>query len=424
MGYVRKTPAGTWRACWRDPSGRQPSKTFPTKREAVAFLADVESRRSHGSYVDPAAGRVRFAGYAETWLTGRTYERTTTARDTSVIRTHLLPRWGTTPLGRIDHSTVQQWVGELSVSLAPATVAQCHRLLSAILRSAVRDRLIPASPCEGVRLPRQRRTADHDQTTSREVFLGLLLPTVPDRWRALVGLAGGTGLRWGECAGLRWDAVDLDARLVYVVRVAVEVAGHVTDKPFPKSKAGRRVVPLPAFVVQLLREHRDRYEPGPAGQVFTNEAGGPPRRTLFRSCVWRPALVRAGLLGTVRQVGPDSWAATWPTVDGSTATQRLGSERDAVAVVARSAHGGLRFHDLRHSYATWLISDGVPINDVQRVMGHEQASTTLNMYTHAASQQDRYERVLGSFAAFSLPMPAQTPESPARSRGEPGSELG
>ena len=124
---------------------------------------------------------------------------------------------------------------------------------------------------------------------------------------------------------------------------------------------------------------------GPAGQVFSNEASGPPRRTLFRSRVWRPALVRAGLLGTVRHSGPGTWSASWPTSDGSTTTEHCDSERAAVALVARSAHGGLRFHDLRHSYATWLISDGVPINDVQRVMGHEQAFTTLNMYTHAAS---------------------------------------
>jgi integrase len=167
----------------------------------------------------------------------------------------------------------------------------------------VRDRLVLANPCEGIRLPRQQRTADHGVTIARNAFLELLLPAVPDRWRALVALAGGAGLRWGECVGLRWEAVDLDRGLVYVTRVAVEVAGHVTDKPFPKSKAGRRVVPLPPFVVELLREHRARYEPGPAGQVFSNEAGGPPRRTLFRSRVWRPALVRAGLLGSVRQSG-------------------------------------------------------------------------------------------------------------------------
>jgi integrase len=303
MGYVRKTPAGTWRACWRDASGRQPSKTFATKREATAYLAEVESSHARGTYVDPTAGRLRFGNYAQTWLAGRTYERTTTARDASIMRTHLIPRWGATPLGRIDHSAVQQWVSELSVSLAPATVAQCHRLLSAVLRSAVRDRLVLANPCEGIRLPRQQRTADHGVTIARNAFLELLLPAVPDRWRALVALAGGAGLRWGECVGLRWEAVDLDRGLVYVTRVAVEVAGHVTDKPFPKSKAGRRVVPLPPFVVELLREHRARYEPGPAGQVFSNEAGGPPRRTLFRSRVWRPALVRAGLLGSVRQSG-------------------------------------------------------------------------------------------------------------------------
>jgi integrase len=406
MGYIRKTPAGTWRACWRDPSGRQPSKTFATKREAAAHLADVESSQSRGTYVDPAAGRVRFGGYAQTWLAGRTYERTTTARDTSIIRTHLLPRWGTTPVARIDHSAIQQWISELSTTLAPATVAQCHRLLRGILRSAVRDRLIPANPADGIRLPRQRRTADHDLTISREAFLELLLPAIPDRWGAVVALAGGSGLRWGECVGLRWDAVDLDAGLVHITRVAVEVAGYVSDKPFPKSKAGRRIVPLPAFVVDLLRHHAASYEVGPAGEVFSNEAGGPPRRTLFRSRVWRPSLVRAGLLGSVTQLTPDRWSASWPTSKGRTATERCNSERAAVALVARSAHGGLRFHDLRHSYATWLISDGVPINDVQRVMGHEQASTTLNMYTHAASEHDRYQRVLGSFAAFSLPCSA------------------
>lgn len=67
-----------------------------------------------------------------------------------------------------------------------------------------------------------------------------LVPAVPDRYRALVALAGGTGPRWGECVGLRWDALDLDAGTVAVLRVAVEVAGTVTIKPYPKSQAGRR----------------------------------------------------------------------------------------------------------------------------------------------------------------------------------------
>ena len=66
--------------------------------------------------------------------------------------------------------------------------------------------------------------------------------------------------------------------------------------------------------------------------------------------------------------------------------------------------GNLRFHDLRHSYATWLVSDGVPINDVARVMGHERTSTTLDRYTH--STRDRDGRIRGTFDAFSLPQQA------------------
>ncbi len=58
------------------------------------------------------------------------------------------------------------------------------------------------------------------------------------------------------------------------------------------------------------------------------------------------------------------------------------TEREAVACVAAKASGGMRFHDLRHAYATWLVTDGAPINLVQRVMGHEQASTTQPLRPH------------------------------------------
>ena len=68
--------------------------------------------------------------------------------------------------------------------------------------------------------------------------------------------------------------------------------------------------------------------------------------------------------------------------------------------MARAAHGGLRFHDLRHSYATWLISKGVPINDVVSAMGHEKATTTLNIYTHQSA--DRDQRLRSALADFSL----------------------
>ncbi|MBQ0893904.1 tyrosine-type recombinase/integrase [Micromonospora sp. U56] len=84
---------------------------------------------------------------------------------------------------------------------------------------------------------------------------------------------------------------------------------------------------------------------------------------------------------------------------------RTGRRRPAPGM----AQGGLRFHDLRHSYATWLVSDGVPINDVARVMGHEQISTTLDRYTHAF--EAGAQKVRDSFADFPLTFEADEDES-------------
>ncbi len=223
MGYVRKTPAGGHRACWREASGRQRSKTFRTKREADAFLAEVESALNRGVYIAPDAGRVRFGDYAERWLASRNNERTTAARDTSIMRNHVLARWGRTPLAGLGHSAVQAWVTSLGQRLSPASVSECFRLDSSVMRSAVRDRLIGHNPCDGVKVARRRRRDTDDQTISRLELVRRLLPAVPDRYRPLVGIAAGMGLRWGEVVGLRWDAIDLGAAVVTVVRVAEEV---------------------------------------------------------------------------------------------------------------------------------------------------------------------------------------------------------
>jgi integrase len=410
MGHIVQTPAGGYRANWRDAAGRQRAKTFRTKREAAAYLAEVGTSLNRGSYVDPHAGRLRFGEYARRWLTARNDEITTAARDASIMRNHVVPRWGSTPLAKIDHLAVQQWVTELGAQLSPATVTECFRLTSAVMRTAVRDRLIGHNPCEGVRLTRRRRTDTDDRVISRHELVIQLLPAVPARYRALVALAGGTGLRWGECAGLRWDAVDLAAGVVRVVRVAVEVSGHVSDKPYPKSRAGRRVVPLPPFVAELLAAHRRIYADGRSGLVFTSRTGEALRRGTFRARIWRPSLVRAGLLGKVVEVGKDKFMVRWQDRAGREQSKEFTTCTAAIAHIVKHAHGGLRFHDLRHSYATWLVSAGVPINDVSAVMGHEQTSTTLDRYTHPS--QDRDRRVRSVFADFLLtPAPDEDLES-------------
>jgi integrase len=188
------------------------------------------------------------------------------------------------------------WIIDLGTRLSPAAVAECHRLMQGVMRSAVRDHLLAFNLCEGIRLPRRRRKDTDDQTaTAAEV--DALLNALPHRYRPLVGLAVGTGLRWGECVGLRWDAIDLDNGLIRVIRAAVEVASHVSTKPLPQveSRPPRRTIP--PFVASMLDGYAHAYPPGPLGEVFINTTGDPMRRSLFQSRIWRPALVRGVLTG-------------------------------------------------------------------------------------------------------------------------------
>jgi hypothetical protein len=128
-------------------------------------------------------------------------EATTKARDASVMRVHVLKQWEFWPLAKIDHLAIQTWISGLGERLAPATVAECRRLTGAVLRSAVRNRLIAYNPCEDIRVPKRRKQDTDEQVVAPDVFRQKLLPVVPDRYRGLVAVAGGAGLRWGEAAG-------------------------------------------------------------------------------------------------------------------------------------------------------------------------------------------------------------------------------
>jgi hypothetical protein len=168
----------------RDPTGRQRSKTFRTKKEANGFLADAESSKSRGAFVSPHAGRVLFSEHAAQWMATWNTEITTAARDSSIMRTHVLPQWGAVQLGKIDHIDLQAWVTELGHRRSRATVVEALRLTSGVLRSAVRNRLIPFNPADDVRAPRTRTRDTDERIISRADLRQRLLPAVPPRYRA------------------------------------------------------------------------------------------------------------------------------------------------------------------------------------------------------------------------------------------------
>lgn len=394
MGFVKQTDAGRWKVFWREPSGVQRSKTFRTKKEGLAFLAQIEAAKSTGVYVSPHAGRTLFGDHARPWMAAWNVERTTAARDRSIMLNHVLPQWDTWPLGKIDHMSVQKWVTGLSRKLSRATVAECKRLMSGVMASAVKNRLIGTNPTLGVQIPGRRVRDTDDRIVTRDQVRDLLLPVLPDRYRVFVATAAFTGMRWGEVTGLCTDAVDLDKRIVTVIRTVTEVAGRTEFKPFPKSQAGRRDIPVPGWLADDLRAHLKRFpSSGSRGLVFSNEVGGPLRRTLFRARVWRPALVRAGLLGEVGQVD-GGFEAVWKNAAGEVDSEVFGKYDQAVNHVARHEHGGLRFHDLRHSYGTWLADDGLEPHKLAKVMGHENSTTTMQLYVRRTEDHETIRHLL------------------------------
>ncbi|GAA2501821.1 site-specific integrase [Terrabacter carboxydivorans] len=356
MGNVARRPDGKWRARYRDTSGRERTKQFARKVDAQRWLAETTQSLREGRYVDPQAGRLTLSDYAQEWLSRQVHRPTTADQMEGVVRRYIDPHLGTMRLAAIQPSDVQRWVKQLSLTLAPSTVGVAHRILSGILKAAVTDRRIMSNPCTGTKLPKVTKPKVQPITEDQ---LAAIVGQMPRRHRALVILAAGTGLRQGEIFGLTVDRLDLERRTVLVNRQLINVNGR---EPFfgpPKSQASVRIVPLPEVVVDALRQHLRTY-PSPT-LVFTNNVGAPLRRSAFWT-EWNRALKRAGV----------------PVI---------------------------RFHELRHYYASLLIRHGESVKTVQARLGHASASETLDTYSHLWPDNDERTRaavdgVLRNFADY------------------------
>jgi integrase len=343
MASIDKRPNGRYRTRWREyPGGPQKTRQFDRKGDAQQFLDGIRGDLAHGLYIDPAGGRTLFRDYAEAWRAGQVHRPSTAAQAESYLRLHAYPALGRRPIGAIRRSEVQAWVKALSEKLAPGSVELVYRWVSTIFKAAVGDRLIAASPCIRIALPKR---ADTEVVPLGVSEVESLAATVPDRFRALIIFAAGMGLRQGECFGLTVDRVDFLRRQVRVDRQLTSALGGMPVFGPPKSRAGFRTVPMPDVVGSMLAEHLTRYGPGPAGLVFTNTLGRPLWRNTAGE-MWHRAARQAALPG-------------WAT-----------------------------FHDLRHFYASLLISRGCSVKAVQKRLGHQSAMETLDTYGHLWPDSD------------------------------------
>ena len=253
----------------------------------------------------------------------------TVRRYEELTRINIKPVLGKTELSKLDPLRVQLFYrSKLDEGLSAATVVKVHSTLSKSLKQAVRWRLIPLNVCESVTPPRIARTKILP-LDARQIK-ALLKAAEGTDLQALWVLLATTGLRIGEALALRWDDLDLEARILRVNRT---VFRNVVSQP--KTKRSRRTIKLSELAIGAIRQH-----PRTADLVFCTGSGKPINPGNLRNRSWKRLLGCAGLSQSTR------------------------------------------LHDIRHSTATLLLSRGVPIKVVSEMLGHADAGTTLSVYAH------------------------------------------
>jgi integrase len=189
-----------WQVRYRDANRKQCKENFDRKPDAERKAAEVAVDLANGRYADPSDQRISFRDYAERWRKAQPH-RPSTARDVeNCLRLYAYPAFGDRRLVTIRSSEVQAWVtGLVRIrGLAPSTARKVAQKVTAVFNAAVRDQIIPASPCVGLRAVE----VPHDEVTPLTAGqVHRLTQAVPDRYRALITLAAGSGLRKGRAAG-------------------------------------------------------------------------------------------------------------------------------------------------------------------------------------------------------------------------------
>jgi integrase len=350
-GSITRRKGGGWSAQYvvYTSEGRKRRTLYgKTRAEVAAKLSKALADREGGLVFD--AGNLTVGEYLDRWLKDSvrgTVRISTFERHEQIIRAHLMPSFGRMKLKALTPAHVRSLHREkLDAGLAPATVRKIHSTLHKALSQAVADGLIPRNAAD-VKAPRpapeeMRPLSEAEARTFLDAARG-------DRFEPLYVLAITTGLRRGELLGLRWDDADLsEARGTLRVGRALVREGGRYILGETKTKRGRRRVNLTPRTVTALKAHRKRqleervrlaglYEDH--GLIFASENGTPlnPENLVKRS--FKPLLKRAGL--------PE-----------------------------------IRFHDLRHTCATLLLSRSVHPKMVQELLGHATIAMTLDTYSH------------------------------------------
>jgi integrase len=340
-GSIYRRSDGRWVAVldlgWRD--GKRTRKYFygRTRSQAARKLALALTQWQQGH--EFANERLTVEQFLGSWLEAKqgTVRPGTWTRYEELVRLHVNPKLGKRRLARLKPDQLQQFYTELQSSRSPATLLKVHRMLHSAFQLAVRWDAMPQNITELVIAPPTRQRHEFD-TFTIEQARSFLKAVRGDRLEALYVLAITTGMRQGELLGLRWQDVDLERRQLQLVRQL-------------KTRQSRRAVVLPQLAATALVDHRVR-------QAAEREQQG---------VLW------------------EDHGLVFPNTVGRPLNPHNLRQRSFFPLLARADLPRIRFHDLRHSCATLLLSEGVHPKIVSDLLGHSQIGITLDLYSHVTA---------------------------------------
>lgn len=273
----------------------------------------------------------------------------------SLMNKHLLPRLGHMDLAYLTPGAVSGFLQELrGAGLSDGMARNVYRLLAACLHWATEEGAVARNPCAKLRLPLERPAEQRVLTQAEQLEL-----TAAARERGdlpvLLGLY--TGMRLGEICALRWEDVNWERQTIAVRRTVQRIAlpggGTTLAVGTPKSAHSRRVLPVPGFLMELLRERR----------------GAAPQEAYLFGSIHAPLEPRT-------------------------------AQRHFARLVTALRLDGVHFHTLRHSFATRLIELQVDVKTVSVLLGHASVNTTMNCYAHSLmdNQRQAVERLTAAWA--------------------------
>lgn len=330
--------------------GKRKSVYGKSRSEVRKKLKEVQRKAEQGEMV--AASRVTVEGYMNQWFEVHKLEiKESTAQQYGyIVSAHIIPALGHLQVQKLRVDQMQKFItGLLDADLAPSTIRNIMMVLNMALDHAVQRKVIVLNPCTAVTLPRMGE--QEKQVLSAEQAQLLMMMAKDTILECLVTVALATGMRCGELLGLKWSDIDWEAGRVTVARTLVYINTRGFYLTEPKTKRGKRTIPLAGFALEALKEHRRKQ-----------------REARLGTLAWKyPEMVFARRNGDYMPYKTIQWHF-----------DRL---------VAQDDFPQITFHSLRHSAATLLLSMGVPAHVVQQILGHSQIATTLGIYGHVLSGQ-------------------------------------